>query len=147
MSQPLLVGLTTLQQLINIPSVKHLAFLSVYHQDLSRPDTTLGNDLIRLVSMGANFRGQRDKAVIGCHPPRRAQTIAIEEAAGVAAIGQHNAGRTVPGLHVHGVVLVKRFQIRVDAFDILPSRRNQHAQCTRQLNTARGQQFQHIVET
>ena len=143
----MLVGLTTLQQLINIPSVKHLAFLSVHHQDLPGPDTTLGNDLIRLVSMGANFRGQRDKAVIGSNPSRWAQTIAIEETTGVATIGQHNAGRTVPGLHVHCVVLVERFQIGVDAFDVLPSRRDQHAQCARQLHAARGQQFQHIVET
>ena len=97
--------------------------------------------------MGANFRGERDEAVIGCHPTRRAQTVAIEQAAGVAAIGQHDAGGTVPGLHMHCVVLVERLQIRIDAFDILPSRRDQHAQCTRQLNAARGQQFQHIIET
>ncbi len=48
---------------------------------------------------------------------------------------------------MHRVVLIERFEVGVDALDILPGWRHQHAQRPGQLNTASGQQLQHIVQT
>ena len=45
---------------------------------------------------------------------RRAQAVAVERARGIAAVGEHDAGRAVPRLHVRRVVLVERAQVRID---------------------------------
>lgn len=47
---------------------------------------------------------------------------------------------------MHRVVLIERFEVGIDALDILPGWRYQHAQRPRQLNTPSREQLQHIVE-
>jgi hypothetical protein len=51
--------------------------------------------------------------VVGDHVAGRAQAVAVQGAGGVAAVGEHDARRAVPGLHVHGVVFVEGPQVRV----------------------------------
>src|SRR5450432_3162935 len=65
--------------------------------------------------------------IAGDDPARRAQTVAIQGTAGIAAVGEHDAGRAIPGLHMRGVVLVKSLQIRINHIHRLPGRRDQHA--------------------
>ena len=102
--------------------------LGIHDQDLSRTDATLGNDIGGVVAVGTDLRRQGDEPIPGGYPARRTQSVAIQQAAGVATIGQDDARRTVPGLHVHGVILVKGLQVRIHALDVLPGRRDQHAQ-------------------
>src|SRR5690606_705955 len=92
-----------------------------------------------------HFRGQGDVTVPGGDPARRAQAVAIEQTHRVATIGQHHAGRTVPGLHVHGVELVEAAQAGVHGFDVLPGWRNYHAHATEQVHAAGDQQLKHVV--
>ena len=63
----------------------------------------------------------------------------------MATIGQHHAGRAVPGLHVHGVVFVERAQVGVHGLDVLPGRRNDHAQATEQVDATGDHQLEHVV--
>ena len=127
--------------------MQYLAFNCINHEDLSGTHPAFGNDVLGLVSMGAYFRCERDKPIVGSDPARRPQAVAIQQTASVPPISEHNARRAVPRLHVHGVVLIERLEIGVDAFDILPSRRNEHAQRARQLDATGAQQLQHVVET
>ena len=96
--------------------------------------------------MGADFRSQGNKAIFGGNPACRPKAITVQQTAGVTSIGKYDARRAIPGLHMHGVVLIKRLEVRVDTLDVLPCRRNQHAKGPRQLHPARGQQFKHIIE-
>ena len=146
LSQPLFVGLASFQQLIDILGVQYFAFLGVNHKNLTGADPTLGNHLLRLIAMGADFRSQGDKAIIRRDPARRAKPVAVQQAAGITPVCEHDPRRTVPGLHVHGVVLVEGFQVGVDTLDVLPGGRNQHAQCARQFDAAGGQELKHVIE-
>ena len=85
-------------------------------------------------------------AILGDDVAGRTQTVAIQHATGVTAIGEHDAGRTVPRLQVHRVVLVEGAQIRVHVLDVLPSRRDQQAHGAKQIHAAHHQHFQHVVQ-
>ena len=113
-----------LQAAVDGLGVQHLAGLGVDGEDLPRADTALGDDVLGLVVPHANFRRQGDVAVLGGNPACRAQTVTVEQAHGMATIGQHHAGRAIPGFHVHGVVFVERAQVGVHGLDVLPGRRN-----------------------
>ncbi len=145
LTQPLLVGVLGFQPVVDVVGVQHLPGVSIHGQDLARADAALGDDILGLVVPDADFRGQGDVAVLGGDPARRTQAVAIEQADRVAAIGEHHASRTVPGLHVHGVVFVERAQVRVHGFHVLPGRRNDHAQTAEQVHAAGDQQLQHVV--
>src|SRR5690606_7448763 len=124
------------QPVVDVVGVQHLPGVSIHGQDLARADAALGDDILGLVVPDADFRGQGDVAVLGGDPARRTQAVAIEQADRVAAIGEHHTSRTVPGLHVHGVVFVEGAQVRVHGFHVLPGRRNDHTQTAEQVHAA-----------
>ncbi len=134
-----------LQTAIDVIGMQYLSGFGIHRQDLPRPDTTLGDHVFRLVIPDTHFGSQSDVAVRRRNPARRAQTIAVEQADRVAAIGEHYARRTVPRLHVHGVEFIEGAQIGIHRLDVLPGRRNDHAQATEQIHTAGDQQLQHVV--
>ncbi len=143
--QPLLVGLLRLQVVVDVVGVQHLAGVGVHREDLPRADTALGQDVLGLVIPYADFRGEGDVAILGGHPTRRAQAVAVEQADCVASVGQHHASRAVPRLHVHGVKFVEGAQIGVHGLDVLPRWRNDHPQATEQIHSAGDQQLKHVV--
>ena len=67
--------------------MEHLALLGIDNQNLARAHPSLGNDLVRLITVGADLGRQRNEPVFGGDPPRRAESVSIEQAAGVSAIG------------------------------------------------------------
>ena len=85
-------------------------------------------------------------AILGDHPTGWAQAIAIHCTGGVATIGQYDAGRAIPGLHMHGVVFVEGAQVGVHLLNVLPGGWHQHAHCTEDIHAAHQQGLQHIVE-
>ena len=145
LTQPLLVGVARLQAAVDVVGVQHVAGVGIHGEDLPRTDPALGQHVLGLVVPDADFRGQGDVAILGGDPARRTQAVAVEQAHGVAAVGEHDAGRAVPGLHVHGVVFVEGAAIDVHGVDVLPGRRHQHAQATEQVHAAGHQQLKHVV--
>ena len=89
--------------------MEDFAFFGIDHQDLAGTHPAFRDHLFRLVSVGANLGRQGDKPVIGRDPTCGSQTVAVQQATGITTVGQHDASGPIPGLHVHGVVLVKRF--------------------------------------
>ncbi|RMO66669.1 hypothetical protein ALQ37_05532 [Pseudomonas syringae pv. aptata] len=63
----------------------------------------------------------------------------------MTTFGHDHARRAVPRLHVHGVVLIERPQVRVHGLDVLPRRRNDHAHATEQVDAAGDHQLKHVV--
>ncbi len=143
--QPLLVRLLRLQVVVDVVGVQHLAGVGVHREDLPRANTPLGKHIFRLVIPDADFGREGDIAVLGGYPARRTQPVAVEQTNRVAAIGQHHAGRAIPGLHVHGVEFVEGTQVGVHGLDVLPGRRNDHAQATEQIHSSGDQEFEHVV--
>ena len=143
--QPALVRLGVFQPLIDIRGVQYFAGLGVDGEHLARPYPALGNHVVRGVAVGADFRCQCNKVILGNHPARRAQAVTVEHTQGVAAVGHNQTGRTIPGLHVHGVVFVEGAQVRVHGLNVLPCRRNHHPHSTEQVHATGQQDFQHVV--
>ena len=67
--------------------MEHLALFGIDDQNLPRSYPALGNDLVWLITVGADLGRQRDKPVVCGDPPRRAESVSIEQAAGVSAVG------------------------------------------------------------
>src|SRR5690606_902887 len=134
--EPLAVRMTHLQGIINVAGLQQLAGFSVDRKNLARTDTALGNHVFRLVAVHADFRRQRNETVLGDHPARRTQAVAVEKTHGITTVGQYDAGGTVPRLHVHGVVFVEAAQVGVHRFDVLPRRRHHHAHRAEQVHAA-----------
>ena len=145
LAQPLLVRMTGFQAVVDRIGVEDLPGFSVHGEDLPRTDTALGDHVFWLVVPDADFRSNGDETVGGGDPARRAQTVTVKQAHRVATIGHDHAGRAVPRLHVHRVVLVERTQIRVHGFNVLPRRRNDHPHATEQVDAAGDHQFEHVV--
>ena len=135
-----------LQEVVHLPSVHQLGGLQIERENLAGPELALLEDILRLVIPHARFGGDGDVAVLGDHPARRAQPVAIERAAREPSVGEHDARGAVPGLHVRRVVLVEGLEIRIDHVDRLPGRRNQHAHRVHRIEAAHQQQLQHVVE-
>ena len=87
--------------------MEDFAFFGIDHQDLARTYPAFRDDLLGLVSVGPDLRRQGDKAIIGRDPTCGPQAVSIQQTAGITTVGQYDAGRPIPGLHMHGVVLVK----------------------------------------
>ena len=144
--QPGLVRMPALEQFIDPLGVHELCGLQIQREDLTGPELAFLDHVLRLVVPHAGFGGDGDVSVLGDDPARRAQAVAIQRAAGIAAIGEHHTGRTIPGLHVRGVIFVKGFQIRVDHVHGLPGRRDQQPHGMHGIQAAHEQQFEHVVQ-
>ncbi len=145
-TQPLAVGLAGAVDAVDVLGLQQFAGFGVHGQHLAGLQAALGDHVPGGVVIHADLRGQCDVSVLRDHVARRAQAVAVQGAGGVAAVGQHDAGRAVPGLHVHGVVFVERAQVGVHVRDVLPRRRDQQAHRAEQVHAAGQQHLQHVVQ-
>ena len=125
--QPTLVGVGGLQAVIDVLGVQHFAGVGIHGQHLTGADAAFCHHVFRLIAVGADFRRQRDVAILGDHPARRAQPVTVEHTHGLTAVGHDHASGAIPGLHVHGVVLVERPQLGIHGLHVLPGRWHHHA--------------------
>jgi len=144
--QPLAVGLRVLQFVVDVFGHQQAPGLEVGGDHLAGLDTALALDVGGVDLPHADFGRDGEDAVLGQHPARGPQAVAVERADGVAAVGQHHAGGAVPRLHVHRVVFVEGTDVSVHRFDVLPSRRDHQAQRAEQARAAHHQAFDHVVE-
>ena len=94
----------------------------------------------------ADLGGQDDEAVVGDPVARGPQAVAVEDRADLGAVGEHDAGGAVPGLHQRGVELVERAAGRVHLGVVLPRLGDHHQHRVRQRAPAHVQQLEHLVE-
>jgi len=145
-TQPLLVGLAPAQQVTDLFRVDHLAGLGVGGEHLTRLQAAVDHHVGRVVIVDANLRRQRDDPVAGDDKACRAQAITVEDTGGMAAVGQHNPRRTVPRLHMHGVILMKGAHVGIHQVDVLPRRRDQQAHGTEDVHASGQHPLEHVVE-
>ena len=144
--QPRLVGMPALQEIVHPLGVHELGGLQIERQHLARSQLALLDHLFGEVVPHPRLRGDGDVPVLRDDPARRTQPIAVQGAADIAAVGEHDAGRPVPGLHVGGVVLVEGLEVGIDHVHRLPRRRHQHPHGMHGIEAADQQQFEHVVE-
>ncbi len=128
--EPLFVGVALFEARIDCCSMKELAAGSIHRDDLSGTKLSLGHHLAGIIAVHPYLRSHGEEIVAGAHPARGSQTVSVQGADRVATIADHQPGRTVPGLAVHGVELVEGAQVWIQMLCILPGRRDEHAQGT-----------------
>ncbi len=145
-AQPAPVGVAAFEVVVDVGRREQPAGFDVDRQHFAGLHPALGHHLLGGVVVHADLRGDGEVAVLGDDVAGRAQAVAVQHAAGVAAVGEHDAGRAVPRLQVHRVVLVEGAQVRVHVLDVLPGRRDQQAHGAKQVHAAHHQHFQHVVQ-
>ncbi len=95
---------------------------------------------------GADFRAERDDAVVGDLVARGAQAVAVEAGADGHAIGEDEAGGAVPRLIEAAVVLVEGLQLGRHAFLGAPRGRHEHGHGVEHAAAAHHERLEGVIE-
>ena len=127
--------------------VRHQASGKEIHQEhFARLQTSFFFHVLRRNRQHANLRRHNDFVIVGQVIARGTQAVAIQYCADVVAVGEHDRGRAIPGLHQRGVVLVEIafFFGHVDVG--LPGFGHHHHDGFLQRAAGHQQKLEHIVE-
>ena len=108
------------QIVIGFGGVQNAPAAGIDNHQLARADATFLDDFIRLIIPDPNFRGTGNQLVFGDDVARRTQAVTVKVTGGKTAVGHNNARRAIPRLHVHGVKVKERAQLRVHIRVVLP---------------------------
>ncbi len=143
---PALVGLGVGQAGLDLLVVDHAALVEVDQEHLARLQAPLLDDLVLGHGQHAGLGSHDDVAALGHAVAGRTQAVAVQRGADLAAVGEDDGGRAVPGLHHGSVVLVERAAALVHGGVLLPRLGDHHHHRLGQRVAGHGQQFQAVVE-
>ena len=118
----------------------------VDQQHLAGLQPPLGDDVLFRHRQHADFRGHDDAVVAGDDVARRAQAVAVERGADLAAVGEGDRRRAVPRLHQRGVVFVEGAALLVHQRIAGPGFRDHHHHRMGERIAAHDQEFERVVE-
>ena len=105
--QPVLVVVAVGEIMLDLCIVDDAALFHVDQEHLAGLQAPFFHNAFFCDVEHAHLRGHHDDIVIGNQVTCRAQAVAVEGGADLAAIGEGNSGRAVPGFHDGGVVFVE----------------------------------------
>ena len=144
--EPFAVRMFRRQFLFDFAVVPDLSLLRVHEQHLSGFKTTLAFNFRRVEVEDAHLACHDQNTALGDGIAPGTQSVAILNAAGVAAVAEQKRGRPVPGLHQDGVILVESAQVLRDGVRSVEALRHQHGNGLREAESAHGQEFQDVVQ-
>jgi hypothetical protein len=106
--------------------------LGVDEEHPARLQPALAHDLRGVDVEHADLGREHHETVVGDPVAGRAQAVAVEHGADLGAVGERDAGGTVPGLHQRGVELVEGAPLGVHLGVVLPRLRDHHEHRVRQ---------------
>ncbi|CNU90410.1 Uncharacterised protein [Salmonella enterica subsp. enterica serovar Bovismorbificans] len=134
------------QIVIGFRGMQNTSAAGVDHHQLAWADAAFLDHFIRLIVPDTDFGGAGDQLIFGNDVACRAQAVTVKVTGGEAPVGHHDACRTVPRLHMHGVKVKEGAQILVHIGVVLPGGRHQQAHGADDVHPACQQQFQHVVQ-
>ena len=144
--EPVLVGVGGGELLLDLVVGDDAALLEVDEQHLARLQAPLLDDLLLRDRQHAHLGGEHHEAVVGDEVARRAQAVAVEGRADLAAVREGDRGRAVPRLHQGGVVLVEGAPVLVHERVAGPGLGDQHHHGVRERVAAADQELEGVVE-
>ena len=144
--EPLAVRMLRRQFLLDFTVVPDLSFLGIDQQHLAGLQTALALNLGRVEVQDADFAGEDQDAALGDGVATGAQTVAVLDAAGVAAVAEQERGRAVPRFHQDGMILVEGAQVLRNRVRLVEAFRHQDGHRLREAETAQGQELQDVVQ-
>ncbi len=143
---PLAVRTAVGQLQLDLGVVDDAALFQVDQEHLAGLQAPLLDDAVFGDRERAGFRGQDDHVVIGDQVAGRAQAVAVQRGADLAAVGERDRGGAVPGLHHGCVVFVESAAAFVHLRMLFPGFRDHHHHGVGQRVARIHQQFQAVVE-
>ena len=143
---PLRVGLAVGQCGLDLFVIDHAALLKVDQKHLAGLQTPFAHDLVLGYRQHAGLRSHDDQVVVRHAIAGRPKAIAVQRRADLAAVGEDDGGRAVPGLEHGGVVLVKRTTTLVHGGVLFPGLGDHHHHGLADRVTGHGQQLEAVVE-
>ena len=122
------------------------ALLEVDEQHLAGLEPPFLHDALLGEGQHAGLRGHHDEAFVGHEIAGRAQAVAVERGADLAAVGEGHGGRAVPRLHEAGVIFVEGAALGIHQRIAGPGLRDQHHGGMGEAVAALHQEFERVVE-
>ena len=144
--QPVAVGMALGQRRLDLVVGNQAALFEVDQQHLAGLQPPLGDDLVLGDLQHAHFGRHHDAVVLGDEIARRAQPVAVQRRADLAAVGEGDRGGAVPRLHQGGVIFVEGAALLIHQGIAGPRFRNHHHDRVRQRVAALHQEFERVVE-
>ena len=145
LAQPFRVRSGVGQVALDLLVLDDAALLEVNEQHFAGLQAPLADDLLIRDRQHPDLGGH-DHQLVGHDEARRAQAIAVQGRADLAAVGEGDGGRPVPRLHQGGEVFVEGLALGIHQRIAGPGLRDQHHHRLGQRIAARQQQLQRIVE-
>ncbi len=144
--EPLLVGMALGERRLELLVGNEAALVEIDQQHLAGLQPPLGDDVLLRDRQHAHLGRHDDAVVAGDEIARRAQAVAVERGADLAAVGEGDRGRAVPRLHQRGVVFVEGAPLLVHQRIARPGLRDHHHHRVRERVAALHQEFERVVE-
>ena len=144
--QPFLVGFGPGEFGLDFLVLDDAALFQVDQQHAAGLQPPFAHDVLFAERQHARFRRHADQAIARDRKTRRAQPVAIERRADLAAIGKCHRRRAVPRLHQGGVVFIKCAAPGIHQRIARPGLGDQHHHRMRQAVPACHQQFERVVK-
>ena len=144
--KPFGIGFAGRKRRLDFLILNDAALLKVNQQHLAGLKPPFAQDILFFDRQNTRFRRHDDIVIIGHAKACRAQSVAVECRANLAAIGKGNRRRAVPWLHQRGMIFVKSLAPGIHQRIARPGFRDQHHHGLRERIAACEQQFERIVE-
>ena len=145
--EPILVGMALGQRALELLVGNEAALVEIDQQHLAGLQPPLLHDFAFRDRQHAHFRGHDDALVAGDEVACRAQAVAVERGADLAAVGEGDRGRTVPRLHQRRIVFVEGAPLLVHERIAGPGFRDHHHHGMGERIAALHQELEGVVET
>jgi hypothetical protein len=145
-AQPLAIRTLARDLALDLVVLDDAPLLGIDHEHASRLQAALLQDVVRRYVEHARFGREHDQAVLRHVVARRAQAVAIQQRADLAAVGEADRSRAVPRLHQARVVLVERPLRVVHGLVVRPGLRNHHHHRVRERAACEDEQLERVVE-
>ena len=144
--EPFLVGMALRQRRLQFLVRNEPALVEIDQQHLARLQPPLLDDVLFRNRQHAHLGRHHDAVVAGEQIARRAQSVAVERGADLAAIGEGDRRGAVPRLHQRGVVFVEGAPLLVHERIARPGLGDHHHHGMRERVAALRQEFERVVE-
>ncbi len=144
---PLLVRLGGAKLVLQLVVVNNAASFHVDQEHFAGLQAPLLHNLAFWNWQCARFRSHHNQIVFGHDITRWAQAVAVKRGTNLLAIGEGHGGRTVPGFHHGGMVLIEGTAIVVHQGVLLPRFRHHHHHGLGNRVARHHQQLETVVET
>ena len=122
------------------------ALLEVDQQHAARLEAPGLDDLLVRDRQGAHLGSEHHEAVVGHDVPRRAQAVAVQGRADLAAVREGHGGRAVPRLHQGSVILVEGASLLAHQRVAGPGLRDEHHHRVGERVAALHEELEGVVE-